>query len=270
MPRYLTGQPVTISTPNGIRVAGVLTDPTVITLELLRPDLTTTVYTTATSPAVIRDSVGQFHIDLGALTAGHYEYAWVTTGVAAGTRQDRFDVDTRLTVSHVSFGDARDRLNVSTLADAELDAMIASAVAEQEQSVGPVAPRTVTRTVYPSSGVLLLPAPVVSVTSITPVGGSALSLAGLDLSGLSAGIVRPGTLGGFWASSYTVVLVAGRNPVPQDLVEAALLRVQHSYETQRGPAELPLADAVEGGGSAFILMLRARDKEAPYVIPAVA
>lgn len=274
MPRRPQGQPVTVSTTVSVTdpVTGVvtLTDPGSILLRVRKPDLTYLPdFTSPTHP-----SVGKFYVSLSATdlaTLGQYRWAWITTGTAAGTspRAGIIDVVDPFAPAHISAEDVRLRLNVSATDD-EMQDMIDSAIQEQEASVGPVAPRTVTRTVYPSSGVLLLPPPVISVTSITPVGGTALSLAGLDLSGLSAGIVRPGTQGGFWASSYSVVLVAGRNPIPQDLVEAALLRVQHSYETQRGPAEMPLAEAVEGGGSAFVLMLRARDKEAPYVIPAVA
>jgi hypothetical protein len=269
--RYAVGQPVRLSTTVK-DTAGVLTDPGDISVQVKDPPTgATTTYDYNPGP-IVRDGVGAFHLDLSGLTAGLYPGAWVTTGTAAGIKSFLINVVDPFLPSHLDFTDVRARLNISGLSDAEIEDMMASAVQEQEQRVGPVAPRVVTGlVVYPSSGVLLLPAPVVSLTSLTPAGGTALSLGSLDLSGLSSGIVRPGTLSAFWATSYTVSFVAGRNPVPQDLVEAALLRVQHSYETQRGGADTAFTDQIEGGvGAAFALMLRAKDKEAPYVLPAVA
>jgi hypothetical protein len=276
VPNRSQGQPVTISTTVSVTdpVTGVttLTDPGTILLRVRKPDLT--FLADFTGP--VHPSTGKYYVNLSSTdlaALGQYRWSWITTGTAAGVspRAGIINVVDPFAPAHISVEDAKARLNVSATDD-EIQDMIDSSVQEQEQRVGPVAPRAVTGlVVYPSSGVLLLPATVVSLTSLTPAGGTALDLGSLDLSKLSSGIVRPGTLSAFWASSYTAVFVAGRNPVPQDLVEAALLRVQASYETQRGPAGLPLAAEQESGfGSSYPLLLRARDKEAPYVLPAVA
>lgn len=246
-----------------------LVTPTTIVGTLQFPDQTTAPFT----PTL--DGVGLYHSDLSPATLtelGHYQWQVQTSGPGASTQIGVIDVSAGLAPTHVDFFDAKARLNVSSLADAEIQDMIDSAISEQEQRVGPVAPRIASKIVTPSSGVLLLPPPVISITSITPAGGSPLSLVGLDLSGLSAGIVRPGSSAYWWsATAYTVVFVAGRNPVPQDLVEAALLRVQASYETQRGPTTLPLSDGGDFAPStSYPLILRAQDKERPYVLPAVA
>jgi hypothetical protein len=154
----------------------------------------------------------------------------------------------------------------------ELQALIASAVAEQENRVGAVAPRTVVETVYPSGGRLWLSTrPVLSVTSATYNGSSVTTVGSWTVGLPMAGDVA-WTAGGFYGfTPYVVTYVAGRNPVPQDLVEAALLRVQASYETQRSPAGLPVSGLEDGATStAYPLILRAQDKEAPYVLPSVA
>lgn len=276
MPRVPAGQPVRLSTTVK-DITGALADPGDISVQL-KDSLTGAVTTYDYNPGpIVRDSVGAFHLDLSGLTAGLYPGAWVTTGNAAGLQTFLLNVVDPFTPAHISYEDVLEHLELTTATltpskQAELRGFLTSAVTEQENSVGPVAPRSMTRVVYPSSGVLLLPAPVISITSITPAGGSPLSLVGLDLSGLSAGIVRPGTAAYWWtATAYTVVFVAGRTPVPQDLVEAALLRVQASYETQRGPATLPLSDGGDlGPSSSYPLILRAQDKERPYVMPAVA
>lgn len=273
MPRYAQGQPVTVSTTVRAETSpGVyaMVDPDTIVLRVRTPagvqlpDLTPT-----------RDGLGEYHHDLNPVDLpdlGLYAYAWVTTGPGQGVSPPAaFSVVDPFAPTHLSLQDARARvLNSRGTAwnpdrDDELQDMIASAVAEQEHRVGAVAPRTVTETITASGG-RLWPRrqPVLSVISAT-VAGSPVDVTDWDVAE-GAVIGAPVRLSG----RYVVTYVAGRNPVPQDLVEAALLRVQHSYETQRGPAELPLTDSVEGGGAAFLLMLRARDKEAPYLLPAIA
>lgn len=274
MPRRPVGQPLTLSTTVTVRSGGldVLTDPGAITLQLQKPDLTVTTYTIASSPPIVRDGQGLFHIDLpGTLTAGPYQYAWVTTGTAAGVREGRFDLAALFTPSHVSYEDVLERLELTTATlsaskQAELQDMIASAVSEQEQRVGAVAPRMVTETVVAAGGRLMLPTrPVLSITSALS-GVTSTSVTAWSVPSAMAGLVESAT---YLSGTYTVTYVAGRNPVPQALVEAGLLRVQHSYETQRGSADTAFTDQTEGGGSAFLLILRARDKEAPYVLPSV-
>lgn len=269
MSRYPVGQPVRLKTTVTDPATGAPTDPGGISLVLQRPDLSQSTYTTVSSPAVVRDSVGAFHLDFTAALTGRHAYYWSTTGTAAGsTPAAGFDVVDPLAPAHISFEDARARLNLTAASDAEVQDMIASAIAEQEQRVGPVAPRTVTETVTAYGGRLALSArPVLSLTSALASEASA-SIAGWSVPSPMAGLVQSATT---LSGAYTVTYVAGRNPVPPDLVEAALLRVQASYETQRGPAGLPLAAEQDAGfGSSYPLLLRAQDKERPYVLPVIA
>jgi hypothetical protein len=277
---FASGAPVTVSTT--VRVVGVLTNPGGITLQVRYPDGTS--MTGVPSPTT--DGTGLFHVDLSALSLnqlGRYRFAWVTTGTAAGVQSGGFDIIDVFAPVHISLDEVYEHLELTgkVLADAkvsELQRMLNSAVAEQEQRVGPVAPRTVTESVYAHHGRLALSTrPVMSVTSAT-LGGVAVSTTAWLVPSAMAGLVDLGS-GAWWGSGgpsfsgqlYAVTYTVGRNPVPADLQEAALLRVQHSYETQRGSADTAFSDQIEGaGGSAFLLILRAQDKEKPYVLPAVA
>jgi hypothetical protein len=271
--RYAAGSPVRLSTE--VRdTAGVLTTPGSILLRIKKPD--GTFLPDYTSPAT--DGTGKYHQDVSALdlaTLGHYAYAWITTGTAAGVSPPAaFEVVDAFAPTHITWSDVLEQLGLTdaTLSagkQAELQRYMASAVAEQEQRVGAVAPRQVTDTVTAYGGRLWLPTrPVLSVVSAT-FAGLTVSVSdwrpGPPMAGYVANMSSP------LVGEYVVTYTAGRQPVPQDLVEAALLRVQASYDTQRGPAGLPLADEQDSGfGSSYPLLLRAQDKEKPYVLPTVA
>lgn len=287
MPSYAVAQPVRLATIITDPATGEPADATSISLILQRPDLTTQTYTTASTPAIVHGTTGNYSILLNDETQpGPYQYAWVTTGSAPGeTPSAGFTLVARFTPAHIFYEDARARLNISAATDSEIQDMIASAVSEQEQRVGAVAPRPVTEQLYAHHGRLALSTrPVVAVVSAT-LAGSPVDVSTWRVPAAMAGLVELGT-GPWWGSSgpafsgqlYTVTYTAGRNPVPQDLVEAALLRVQHSYATQRGASAG--GGQIIGAGSSdlsvgvdssdFLLLLRAQDKEKPYVLPSVA
>jgi hypothetical protein len=274
MPRYAQGSPVRLSTE--VRdAAGVAAAPGSILLRVKRPD--GTFLPDYTAP--VEDSQGKYHQDLPAadLTQlGQYAYAWITTGAAAGVSPPAsFQVVDPFAPSHVSFGDVRARLNLpaSTLGDDELQDMIASAVAEQEHWVGAVAPRQVTETVTAASGRLELSTrPVLSVVSAALAGTLPVSVTGWAPT--AAGCV---TAPVYLSGAYTVTYLAGRNPVPPDLVEAALKRVQFMYDPQRGGSGgyrvggVDIGGGADDGGTARFLMLRDAERlEAPYRMPVVA
>lgn len=269
MARYSLGQPVRLSTTVKDPTSGALTDPGAVSVVLQRPDLTVTTLNTGTTPAVVRDSVGTFHVDFTPSTLGRHGYYWLTTGTAAGTTPPAgFNVIDPFTPAHITFEDAKARLNLTAVSDTEVQDMIASAVSEQERRVGAVSPRLVTETVTAVGGGLALSScPVLEVRSAL-AGAVSVSTAAWSVSSALGGLVAA-TAGLY--GTYTVTYVAGRNPVPPDLVEAALLRVQSSYESQRGPAGLPLAGEQDSGfGSSYPLLLRAEGKEAPYMLAAIA
>lgn len=268
MARFPLGQPLRLTTTVTDPDTNNPVDPGSVSVKMQLPDLTE-----QTISSLSHDGTGIYHLDFTPTLVGPHRYYWLTTGNGAGaTPTGGFNVVDPFAPAHISFEDAKARLNLSAVRDDELQDMIASAVAEQEHWVGAVAPRTVVETVYPSGGRLWLSTrPVLAVVSAT-YNGSPVVTTGEWLLGLPAAGDVSSSYGGFYGSTpYVVTYTAGRNPVPQDLVEAALLRVQASYETQRGPAGLPLADVESPGSStSYPLILRAQDKEAPYRLPAVA
>jgi hypothetical protein len=272
--RFAQGAPVRLSTE--VKDAtGAYATPGTILLRVKKPD--GTFLPDYTSPTA--DAAGKYHQDIAAAdanTLGHYQYAWITTGTAAGVSPPAaFEVVDAFAPTHITWSDVLEQLGLTdaTLSagkQAELQRYMASAVAEQEQRVGAVAPRQVTDTVTAYGGRLWLPTrPVLSVVSAT-FAGLTVSVADWRVGPPMAGYVA--SMSSPLAGEYVVTYTAGRQPVPQDLVEAALLRVQHSYESQRGPGEAAFGEVADGGigSSPFRLLLQAQDKEKPYVLPTVA
>lgn len=277
MARYQLGQPVRLSTE--VRdINGALANAGTLALTLLRPDGTTQAYASPTN-----DSTGKYHQDVPAadLTlTGHWQYKWVATGTNAGVSSGAFDVYDPWDSELLSLDDAKQHLNItSTTNDSELELYLAAVTDAIEAYIGPVGRRTVTETVYPSSGVLLLgTTPVISLTSVTPYAGTGLTVGTLILSA-SAGIVYPGTYSTFYAASYDVVYTAGRASVPTAVQMAARLVLQRLWETQRGGSSSParVIGAVgedfstESAAFAYVVSYGVRELLDPYRrAPAIA
>jgi hypothetical protein len=244
--RYALGAPIRLSTE--VRdIAGVLANAGAITLTLLRPDGTTDPYATPTNA-----STGKYHQDIpaAALTqTGHYQFKWVSTGANAGVSSGAFDVADPFETELLSLDDAKQHLNITgTTNDAELEVYIAAVTEAIEAYIGPVGRRTITETVSPSSGVLLLSTvPVLSLTSVMPYASAPLTVSTLTVN-KTAGIIYPGAYSGFWAVSYDVVYLVGRASVPASVNTAGRLVLQRLWETQRGGTTSP-ARIIGGLGS---------------------
>jgi hypothetical protein len=263
--RYPNGAPVRVSTT--VRdLTGALVNPGGITLTVQKPDGTTLPY-----PAPVNDGTGLFHQDINALdlTAnGHYQYSWVSTGVGAGVAVGTFDVFDPLEVTVLSLQDGKDMLNIpqaTTTYDSELAAWIASIQSSLERYTGgPVINRQVTERAEVTAGytaICLRQRPVVSVASITPDSGAALTITDLKIDG-NAGVLRRAmglpfyvvvTGGPPWV---TVAYTAGwGTSVPPAFNSFARIVLDHMWATQRGPASLPMGSeetvAVPGFGFAI-------------------
>lgn len=136
-------------------------------------------------------------------------------------------------------GEVKDHLNISdTGSDAELMAFAARAEAAVASRCGPLTATSVTARVR-GGGRSLTPrvTPILSITSVTPVGGSALTTSTLHAP--ENGLRGPATIeyvdGGWFGSRwYDVTYQAGRQTVPDDLRLAVLEAVRFYWETQRG------------------------------------
>lgn len=275
--RYQQGQPVRVDWRVYDIDGTTPVNPTTQTLTVLRPDATTQAYT---SPST--SGTGVFYQVLPAtdLTqVGEYQWKVVTVGDGAGVVTDSFSVIDPFETELLSLDDARQHLNLTgTTNDAELEVYLAAVTDAIEAYIGPVGRRTVTETVYPTSGVLLLStSPVLSITSITPYAGVALGAGTYSLR--PGGFVYPATYAaGFYAPEYAVVYVAGRAAVPAAVNMAARLVLQRLWETQRGgsvsPQIIGAASAdfgVEQTAFSYVKSYGVRELLDPYrLAPAVA
>lgn len=73
-------------------VGGVATDPTTLTLRIKAPGGTETTYTYGTDAALVKDSVGVYHLDYLPPVAGGYTYRWAGTGAAQAASETPFSV----------------------------------------------------------------------------------------------------------------------------------------------------------------------------------
>lgn len=72
---------------------GVDTDPSTVTLEVLDPAGNTRTYLYGASPTeVIRDSAGNYHVDVEADQAGDWFYKWSSTGSGQAAQEGQFMV----------------------------------------------------------------------------------------------------------------------------------------------------------------------------------
>ena len=170
---------------------------------------------------------------------------------------------------------AKTHLNItSSTHDTELGTFITAAEAAIAVRCGPLESTAVTERVDTAAGRLLLSRPpVISLTSVTPVGGSALTLGDLYLN-TRAGVVC-GQSGSVPSGTYDVVYAAGRTTCPEDLVLAVKELVRHLWDTQRGPTRRPGSTASEltGNtipGAAYLLPFRVSELIAPHVQPGFA
>lgn len=171
----------------------------------------------------------------------------------------------------VTLPEAKAYLNISsTTSDAELGEFIARAVAAIGSKCGPLEATEKTSRVRGGWSALALPVtPVLSLTSITPLGGTALTVD--DYLVTPGGIVEPEAGGWFGSRWYDVVYQAGRAAVPDDLKLGVLELLRHLWDTQRAGGSRRIgsagSDAVANTipGAAYLFPFRVEQLIAPYV-----
>lgn len=143
-----------------------------------------------------------------------------------------------------------------TTYDVELQDVIDAAEAALGRRIGPLEPVAYETRATAAGGLLLLPAaPVVELTTVTPVGGTALTLTDLYLD-QGAGVIRDIPDG-----EYDVEYTSGRATCPPDLLLAAKELVRHLWQTKQGPRP-GAGDQVPG--ASYALPNRVLELIAPY------
>jgi hypothetical protein len=259
--RYPLGQPVRQSTTvRQLNVDGTTTlvNATGLTLvvKIAQADGTQLVTGTYSSPT--NDGTGLYHQDIPVTdlaTIGHYQFAWTATGTGAGVSFGDFDVFDPFETAVLPLGDAKDALNIpaaTTTNDTEIASYIATIESCLESYTGgPLVNRVITaeraEMLSGQTVIAVRQRPLVSVTSITGAGGSPIDIsAGLKLD-VNAGLIRKALglpfYGPFfaWLPECYVTYVAGWGPaVPAAFNTAARIILQNLWNTQRGPALLPM------------------------------
>jgi len=215
-----------------VRASGVLTAPATVTLTILLPDGTDT---GALTP--VNDGTGLYHYDYTSAQAGRHVARWVTVG-PVGADEESFDVAPMWgEAGIVSVREAKKQLNLDaadTDDDEEVAGVIRAVTEPIERIVGAVARRPVVETHDGGYALALRRAPALSVTSAVAARTGVLDQGVADLElNVSAGIVRRRD-GAWMAGPLRITYLAGRADVPAHVRQAALIIIQHMWETQRG------------------------------------
>lgn len=160
---------------------------------------------------------------------------------------------------------AYQNINVATW-DAELQLFLDAAEAAIVNKCGPLTSTSVTKRVRGGKDFLSLSTtPVLTLTSVTPVGGTALDVS--KLNGDPAGPIEYLAGGTFTARFYDVVYNAGRSTLPADLAQAVKEQTRHLWESQQGGTRRPGAAAPQGPapGSAYAFTYKVNELIAPYL-----
>jgi uncharacterized phiE125 gp8 family phage protein len=164
--------------------------------------------------------------------------------------------------------EAKTYLNLSTTQhDTELQLFIDRAEALVAERCGPLVATPKSGRYAAGSGGLALPVyPIRSLTSVTPVGGSALTIS--DLYVTDAGVVEWADGSPFGPGRYDVEWSAGHaadaGTVPADLKLGVLELIRHLWDTQRG-ASRTRTDAGTPG-SAYIFPYRVEQALEPFTM----
>ena len=247
-----------------------------------------------TTPTPVHDSTGTYHYDLTPSLAGHYKVHWKATGAVATSSDEGFDVVPRYG-QWICITDVDNDLNLTGTSghSSELRGIIDAACTILENhpayNVADNVKQTVREEWYDAGSTIVLRGyPVSSIASVVGWNGGTsqtFTAAAWD-SGLtpaygyafdaSSGLLH---LTGCYSGRVLVTYTTGVTTVPADIRLAALLLVEHLWETQRGTGGqgLPSGEQLPEGqpdftfGSTFILPNRVREALQPYVkAPAVA
>jgi hypothetical protein len=72
--------------------AGVLLDPTAVSVTVVRPDEQRNTYTYVTDADVVKDTTGTYHINVSASIPGTWRYWWHSTGTGQAGKEESFIV----------------------------------------------------------------------------------------------------------------------------------------------------------------------------------
>jgi hypothetical protein len=165
---------------------------------------------------------------------------------------------------------AKSHLRITTANyDTILPDWVASAEATIAQQCGPLEPTSTTDRLHGWRDALALKTtPAISLTSVTPASGGALTIGDLYLD-QAAGVVTFNNGASFVARYYDVTYSAGRTTCPPDLLMAVKELLRHLWgSAQRGGGGRPGSagsDSPDVPGAPYLLPDRVRELMAPHL-----
>ena len=145
--------------------------------------------------------------------------------------------------------------------EADLLVLIDAAEAAVAQRCGPLASTETTVRVRGGRS-LVVPSPVISVTSVTARSGAVVDAGSYYVLG-DSGVIASDS--GFAEDFYDVVYAAGRATCPPDLLLAVREMARYMWLSRRGPAA-----GIAGSDTAVSALRRAEEFMAPYMRPGFA
>lgn len=238
--------------------AGTAVNATTATLTITLPDGVTTVTPAITNPPA---TAGAYVFDYVPAVAGRHQVRWTFAGPASATT-DLIDVRPADPELIVSLADAKSHLNItSTRYDDELRAHVEATTAVVERHVGAVVRRTYIERHAGGKLIVIDNPPVLAVSSVTAVldGAADEDVAELTYTP-TTGVIQRNDAAEI-VGPVDVTYIAGRSIIPANHRQAALIIIQHLWETQRGSVGGPRVAGAEpfqpGGMSTFTIPRRA-------------
>ena len=203
-----------------------LVNPGTMTLDVTLPD-----GNVQSVPAIAGDNTGDVYGDFVCTLPGRHRFVLRTTNPVTAYR-DVFDVATYTDTAIVSLAEAKAQLNIrGSSDDAEIRGYIAATTPIIEGYVGPTVIREYTDS-FVCESVLLRAKPTIEIVEIKHSDGSLLDLSDVSFDSFGQVFVSGVPLSGTYSVSYT----AGFAEIPANRTRAALIIIQHMWETQR-PAD---------------------------------
>jgi hypothetical protein len=209
--------------------AGTLVDPATATLTITLPDGTTTAPAVNLPPA----DTGIVIVDYPTTQAGRHQFVLTTTDPQTAFR-DVFDVRQAELANIVSLAETKNHLNITNDGDdAELRGFIEAVTSIIAFHVGALFPQEYVET-YQANGptIPLRHYPVTEVASIEPIGAGGSSVDPVNVDVDELGVLRL-TSGQCIRGNYRITYTAGFTLIPANYTRAALIIIQHMWDTQR-------------------------------------
>lgn len=205
---------------------GTLTSPGAATMTITLPDGTTATPSVPLPPA----ETGIVIVDYPTVQAGRHQFVLSTTSPQTAFR-DVFDVRQAELHNIVSLAEAKKHLNISNDGnDDEIRGFIEAVTGVVQFYSGTLFPTVYTETHQACGDTLVLRHyPVIEVTTIDTIGtGAAVDVAGVDID--EGGVLGLGV--NAWGK-LRVTYRAGYSVLPAGITRAALIIIQHMWDTQR-------------------------------------